>query len=104
MINAKCFSDDQRVEVNFDATPWFEQASEDQIKELATCEWGSNYAADDVALFMADINKKIQKMLDYCEHHPDQIGFECHVTSEDAIAWLRTERPLILDNLALMPI
>ena len=93
MINAKCYSDDGAVEVKFDATAWFEQATEEQIKDLADIEWGGNYAADDVALFMAEQDKKVQKMFNYCENHPDGIGFECHVTPEDAMAWVNEHRP-----------
>jgi len=93
MINAKCYSDDGAVEVNFDATAWFEQATDEQIKELADIEWGGNYASDDVALHMATVDKKVQKVFDYCEINRDMPGFECRVNPQDAIAWVKANRP-----------
>jgi len=98
MINAKCYSDNRAIEVNFDATSWFEQASAEAIKELSECQWGGDYPADDVVLFMAS-DKRIQKMLDYCEASGE--GFECQISAIDAFDWIRTNRPTMLSNLCL---
>jgi hypothetical protein len=92
MIKAECHSDDRAVEVSFDATPWFEQASQEDIESLKECGWGGDYPADDVAIFMAEHNGEIQDMFKYIEfrHKIEHIGFECHVDSEDAEKWIKS--------------
>ena len=59
MICAECHSDDHNVEVAFDATRWFEQATDKQIAELAAVGWGGEYPADAVAEFMTDKSNEL---------------------------------------------
>jgi hypothetical protein len=90
MIRAECHTDDRVVEAEFDATKWFEQASKQDIQELAACEWGGDYPADNVATFMADHESNVADMFKYLElvaHKKDHPGFECHINVEDAVAW-----------------
>jgi hypothetical protein len=49
MIRAEAHSNDYKVTAKFEATPWFAQASEESILQLARQEWGGDYAADAVA-------------------------------------------------------
>jgi hypothetical protein len=97
MINAECHSGDFAVEVNFDATKWFEQATDKAIVDLIDCGWGGDYPADDVAMFMADDNQTIEDMFKYLElRNPiDCFGFECNVNPDDAMTWLKNNRPEI---------
>jgi hypothetical protein len=90
MIRAECHSDDFCVEVDFDATQWFEQASDDEIKALRDCDWGGDYPADEVAMFMAEHSQEVEDMFKYItlRHKLEHIGFECHVNPEDAERWL----------------
>jgi hypothetical protein len=53
-IHAECHSDDGLRTANFNAVRWFERASDAEIKELAQEDWGEDYAADRVAMFMAE--------------------------------------------------
>ena len=98
MIKAECHSDDHNIEVNFDATPWFKQATEKQIQNLDKCEWGGDYPADEVAIWMANHNKKIARMFSYLEtiandrSKKDVRGFECHINKEDAARWIFKNR------------
>ena len=96
MITSKCYSDDHQVEVEFDATDWFKQASTKEILDLSICDWGGDYASDDVALFYSTTttapvfehnNQKITR------DRKDQIGFENRVNEEQALAWLTENRP-----------
>ena len=95
---AECHSDDRNVEVQFDAAPWFEQASKDDVMELASCGWGGDYPADDVAVHMADSVTRIADMFQYLEiiahdrSKKDCCGFECHVERDDALIWLKKNR------------
>lgn len=96
MIRAKTYSDDHAVEVNFDATPWFDQALPQDILDLADCGWGGDYPADHVAeYFEADISA-IEKMFDYVratQSTRNAQGFECYIDEDDAKAWLDLYRP-----------
>jgi len=40
MIRAEAHSDDYKATAKFEATPWFAQASEESILQLARQEWG----------------------------------------------------------------
>jgi len=93
MIRANVHTDDRHYDVNFDATAWFEQASDQEIVELADCGWGEDYPADAVAEFMADQNQEIERLFEYVSHGKDPIGFECSVNERDARAWLKEHRP-----------
>ena len=88
MISAEIHSDDFRFKVDFDATPWFEQATSEQIIALIKCDWRGDYAADDVATFFEDVNSKIANLLDYCRRGEGDFGFEVSVNGEEALNWL----------------
>lgn len=102
-IAASARSDDRRIEVDFDAVPWFDQAAELEILELSQCQWGGDYPADAVADYMADQNAELQKMFDYISiagTNRDPVGFECYVDSDDARAWLNQHRPHLVPIIA----
>lgn len=86
MISAEIHSDDFKFRVDFDATPWFEQATHEQIAALIRCNWRGDYAADDVATFFENVNPKIENLLDYCRR--SDFGFEVSVDAEEALKWL----------------
>jgi hypothetical protein len=94
MINAECHSDDRAVEVPFDATPWFDQANEEQVLSLARCEWRGDYPSDAVAHFMAEQNDGVAEMFKYLELRSriETIGFECSVNEQEAMIWLKANR------------
>ncbi|KKL23440.1 hypothetical protein LCGC14_2425330, partial [marine sediment metagenome] len=66
-IKAECHSDDRVREANFDATPWFVQASAESIGDLARCGWGGDYPADGVAQFMAEQDREVGKVFQYLD-------------------------------------
>lgn len=88
MIRAECHSDDRRVEVDFDATPWFEVATGAEIRALAQCGHSADYPADRVAQHMASVNPAVKRLFDYLDIVGD-CGFECYVNGEDAERWLQ---------------
>lgn len=103
MIRAECHSDDRNVEVRFDATPWFEQAKDEQIADLFACGWGGDYPADAVAEYMAEHNEKIAFMFKYLVAISDDPtkkdchGYECHITDElAALNWILENRSHLL--------
>jgi len=97
-IKAETHTDDFAIKVAFDATAWFEQASDADILGLSAIEWGGDYAADDVARFFEDKNADVGRMFTYLSAKPLQIsgdtcGFECHVDERDAMKWLAENKP-----------
>lgn len=103
MIKAECWSDDKCIEVKFDATEWFKQAMERHIIELAQCGLRGDYPSDNVAFFMADINKEVQHMFDYINFRANEAdcGFECAVNIDDAMNWLTINRPHVAKKIQL---
>jgi hypothetical protein len=68
--------------------------------QCAKCNWGGDYPADTVAGFFEDSNAEICKLFDYCQRTSgrNSVGFECHVTKNDALRWIESKRPHLLDN------
>lgn len=99
MIHAEVHSDDYVYETDFDATLWFQSATENEILALAKCEWGGDYPADAVAEFMSDHNTDIAEMFRYLERinrgytGREGCGFECYVDEDDALGWLKENKP-----------
>lgn len=104
-IAASANSDDRHVEVHFDAAPWFQQASDREILELAQCEWGGDYPADYVAEHMAGHHAELKGMFDYISvagTRRDPVGFECWIDADDARAWLNRHRPHLIPVIVRM--
>ena len=101
MIKAEAHSDDRASEVQFDATPWFEAATDQEIEKLAAAGWGGDYPADEVAMQMADSVDGLADMFKYIEiaHKIRDVGFECHVDSDSALAWLKLHRFALWEQL-----
>lgn len=104
MIKAEAHTDDHVFEVEFDATAFFKAACAESIVDLAKCNWGGDYAADDVAMYCGDpgvdgYTSELTKMFQYIElikdkrSKKDECGFECHVDQESAMKWLNKHRP-----------
>jgi len=101
-ISAECHSDDRIVEAEFDAEPWFAQASDVDICKLAACGWGGDYPADETAIFMADINEDVKRVFTYLElvaHKKNHPGFECHVDPQSASAWVLKHRQHLIPTI-----
>jgi len=90
-IPADIHTDDHQHRAEFDAVAWFQYASDGVILELARSGWGGDYPADDVARACADHNKEVAAVLLAAESQ-DEMGFECHVNKERALAWLNEHR------------
>lgn len=99
-ISATFASDDGRHKFVFDATPYFERATDDDITDLHKIGWGGDYAADNVAWSLAEENPEILAALDYCQEN--DVGFEVHIKGHQAMIWLADTKPAlyaVLDNL-----
>lgn len=91
-VKAKAWEDKLGVNaaVKFDASTWFDQASDADIVALADDEWAMSDLADSVALFCADGDPKLKEML---ADLPKDGSFSCEVDREQAMAWVQKFRP-----------
>lgn len=101
LVRAEAHSDDYKFQVEFDAYPWFKQASDEELVELAGEDFGQSLPADRVAQFMEGKVPELKKMFAYlrsdkAKRRPERIGFEVIVNSNDAEAWVRQNRPHLL--------
>jgi hypothetical protein len=93
-VAAYVHSDDYVFDATFDATPWFEQASDDEILALAKIGWKNDYEADEVARFVE--SERVEVVFDYCRRKQAQgntVGFEAEINPTSALEWLRQHRP-----------
>lgn len=100
-IDANVHTDDYRCDVDFDATPWFVQATDKQILGLAGIEWRGDYEADAVAEYIRDqrLDPDVSELFGYHEaandalsNFDDPIGFEVRVDEADALKYLKAFR------------
>lgn len=102
MIKSKAWSDCGQKLVQFDATAWAEQASDEAISALIDCGFSRDYPADDVAMFMAEVSSDVATLFEFIEivrRQPfsgDTNGFECAVDEADMLAFIATHRPHLL--------
>ena len=99
-IHAAVYSDDHVFHERFDALPFFQSATVEEIVSLAKCGWEGDYAADAVAHFMESKGHAgVRGVLDYATLK-DGCGFECRVDVDDALHWLYNERPDVIGPIA----
>ena len=100
MIRAECHSDDFVFAVKFDATPWFEQASQEDILRLAGCDWGGLLADSVADFFDGKVGyEDIGDMFTYLAKvrgAGKECGFECNVHGEDVLNWAHENRHELL--------
>lgn len=113
LIRGRCHDDGHNVVALFDATPWFEQASDERIIELTECAasflpeqwddidecWGQDYPSDAIAIFMADHNDSVAEMFKFIALSRERLGFECYIHPLDTIKWIEEHRPHLISRI-----
>lgn len=98
-VPASGHSDDWVYDIEFDATRWFEQASDDELRALHGKAFCNAEAADVVLLFFENTGADVRQLLEYCRrtqaNGADGVGFECIVDREAAMAWIAARRPAL---------
>lgn len=102
-ILAEAHTDDYAIEVQFDATPYFAQASDDELIALAEIEFRGDFAADAVAQYMEAHDENLQAMFTYLRapatrEKKNAPGFEVIVDAKEALLWIREHRPHLLSH------
>lgn len=102
-VMATGHSDDWAHEVTFDATAWFEQASDQELRALHEIGYRGDCAADAVLLFFEDGIPEVAGLLEYCRRSQTRgregVGFECEVDEAEALRWLAVRRPGVLQEI-----
>lgn len=95
-VAAEVHSDDHERSATFNASPWLDQATDEEIVALGRQEWCNSYEADAVARFFEE-RAAVGEVFSYLEDRRgldgEQIGFECSLDPQDVEAWLASERP-----------
>ena len=101
MIRAEVHDDEFRTSARFDATAWFEQASDVEIVELAKIDWRGDQPADAVAEFFEghqigtpDTVEDVFKAVNVLD-----TGYEVSVEPEDAVRWVKANRPHLMEQI-----
>jgi hypothetical protein len=106
LIPAEAHSDDHVIKIEFDALPWFEQATDQAILALAGCDWGGDYPADEIVYYLDETVPDLSRLIVHLEiiaNDPakkDCRGFECHIDEARALEWLKSHRRFIWAELA----
>lgn len=90
-IQAEAWPDERPFSVDFDANRYFSQASDEELRRLAAVDFCHDDYSDEVALFMASFDSRVQRVFDYLEV-ADKGGFECAINEVDAMSWLKAHR------------
>ncbi|KWU19044.1 glyoxalase superfamily protein [Burkholderia cenocepacia] len=103
-VSADGRTDDLQFRVEFDAAPWFATAADDAIFELYKIEWSGDYAADDVLLHFRGKHDEVTELFDYLDvlnraGRNETVGFECSVSPEEALVWLKIHRPRVFSRI-----
>ncbi len=104
LIEAEAHSDDHYYEIKFNAVLWFIHATDDEILALARCGWRGDYPSDAVAQWTTDHAGGHDGLQDLFKHievasKTGTMGFECSVSSDQAMPWLLTNRRLVHEEI-----
>ena len=105
MIRAACHTADNRLALEFDATPWFREADPESILRLAERSWSSVWVAD--ALESRPGYEGLHRLIEYAAtrlreeslEDPTWPTLHCIVDQSDATRWLAQNRPEIVGRL-----
>ncbi len=96
------YADDRLFDATFDTIPWFEQATDDEILALAKINFGGGPEADAVAEWFDEKLRRVEVVLEYCEHTTRGPGpivnFTAEIHSEAAVEWIAKHRPHLLEK------
>lgn len=98
-ISARAESDDGSVLIEFDAVPWFAQASIKQLRSIMNVyDGGSRWAMLDMLLTFSAIHEpKLMQLFDPKRRPAGPCT--CIISTAQALAWLRDERPEVAKEL-----
>ncbi|RZM99331.1 hypothetical protein CWO91_36070 [Bradyrhizobium genosp. SA-3] len=105
MIHATCHTADNVRCIEFDATPWFNEADAPSIIDLAQRGWASTAIAD--SLEGRRGYERLHDLVEYAAKRlqsesledPTWETFECVVDGPEAVAWLEKNRPDVVTRI-----
>lgn len=105
MIRAECHTVDDALTVDFDATPWLEEADADSVVLLSRRDWSGPEVAN--ALETRPGNENLCELLRYARERlekesredPAWPTFTCRLDGTAALAWLERHRPELVQQI-----
>jgi len=106
VVPARAWSDDNRVEVEFDARDYLLIAKDITIQELDAACWRDGYEADAVAAYAASSQSQVAQLFKHLEavnrkkkKTEDRVGYSVSVDTDAAAHFLKKQRPLLYESL-----
>jgi len=103
IVQSHVYADDYLFDATFDTIPWFEQAADEEILALAKTNFGGGPEADAVAEWFEKKLRRVEVVLEYCQHTTTGpgpiVGFTTEIDPKTAMAWIREHRPHLIDKL-----
>ena len=94
-VTATLTDDEKRLDnITFDASLWFEQASDKEILDLSSKGWRSSYEADQVGEFFGSGETANPRIVEFFDRKV--AGFEVYVNDDEAVAWVKVSRPSLV--------
>jgi hypothetical protein len=102
-VNAEFWTDDRVFEVEFDARPYLQQASDDELAGIIEVGFRGDYETDNIAQYVSTegLSVELNEAFDYIgamqkSKLKDPPGFEVAVDVNQYLKWLDEQRPLVL--------
>lgn len=97
-IGAEAHSDDHRIQVTIDARPFLMEATADQIRAMAACDWSSDYATDEIyhsaeAAGCPEADRLASYLATINGSGSPRCGFSVSIDEGDVMDWLMDVRP-----------
>lgn len=103
-VEAEVHTDDRVMQTTFDARPYLQQASDDQLLGILQVGFSGDYCTDDIALYARDhaLDPDVVEIFAYLNavQRGKTMGFECSVDPKDYLRWLDQVRPTPLARYA----
>ena len=99
---AEIHTDNRTFEVKFEATRYFEEASDSTLEALIRSGYRGSENSDAVGLWVADKDTRVKDLFDYLyvlnrnrHRATEDVGFEVVVDDRQARQWLKVNRPTL---------
>lgn len=81
-------------EETINAIDWFEQASDDEISNLAQSGLESSVCTDAILYFFESKNPHLEYFLKKAQNNSGEslMGFDCYINKEDLLKWIKIRR------------
>lgn len=101
-VPSEVHSVDQKRSAMFDASYWLASNTDDEILAVAQCDWHNDQLVTNVAQYMCRFSPTVRDVFAYLEQWPAGSALakaECVIDKDQALQWLRENRPALLGRI-----